>query len=340
MSERVSIHQLKPGMVIVQVTEQNGPVKIQKAGLVSSDSMVQGLAEMGVLEVEIDPEQTVEIAASVQQRTQTQALLRGQHDTKAKPEDHLSDQFNRSLFLPTVQSIPSAWHNYVRQSAIYTVLIIGGFAIGFAGATHSRWWPALTQQAQTAAVLRHAQQPDTQVEGTESQQERTELVEVPRQARQPGDQALNAEQTKPGTELVEVPVQPQQEEEGTLLNDRKDDKVEVSPELMAKFNAAVASLDKEANDPEPVKHTKVNVHDDIPRVDQLPARLLTRLPTMSFSAHMYASQPQDRWVRVNGKQLSEGDWIDDRVQIVAIESQRVILAIDGEQFSMSALTDW
>ena len=62
MSNIVAIENLQPGMVIVQITKQNGPVKIRKSGLVSSDAMVQGLSEMGVQELEIDPEQTVEVA--------------------------------------------------------------------------------------------------------------------------------------------------------------------------------------------------------------------------------------------------------------------------------------
>ena len=79
---------------------------------------------------------------------------------------------------------------------------------------------------------------------------------------------------------------------------------------------------------------------DIQRVDELPVRMLTRLPTMKFSAHMYASNPSDRWVRVNGNQLGEGDWIADKVQIVAIEGQRVVLEFENERFIMAALTDW
>jgi len=55
---------------------------------------------------------------------------------------------------------------------------------------------------------------------------------------------------------------------------------------------------------------------------------------------MYASRPNDRWVRVNGLRLQEGDWIEDKVRIVNIEAQRVILEYQGEVFSMAALTDW
>jgi len=55
---------------------------------------------------------------------------------------------------------------------------------------------------------------------------------------------------------------------------------------------------------------------------------------------MYASRPADRWVRVNGRQIGEGDWIADRVQIVNIEAQRVVLSFEDELFTMAALTDW
>jgi general secretion pathway protein B len=130
--------------------------------------------------------------------------------------------------------------------------------------------------------------------------------------------------------------------EGRVLNEATSQSdVSVSPELMARFNAAVEALDSKAQDNTPAEEqTRVTVKDELPRVDQLPVRLLTRLPTMNFSAHMYASRPADRWVRVNGRQIGEGDWIADRVQIVNIEAQRVVLAFEDEIFTMAALTDW
>ena len=131
------------------------------------------------------------------------------------------------------------------------------------------------------------------------------------------------------------------EYEGKVLNESEDSgKIEVSPELMARFNAAVEALDDKTSSANAEPETKVTVRDDTLRVDQLPVRLLTRLPTMNFSAHMYASNPRDRWVRVNGRQLSEGDWIADKVQIINIEAQRVVLAFEDEIFTMAALTDW
>lgn len=411
MSNIVAIENLMPGMVIVQITKQNGPVKIRKSGLVTSDAMVQGLSEMGVQEVEIDPEQTVEIAPVVHHRTQTQALLRGEHDTTAKFDKSLNEQFNRSLFLPTVEGLPSAWKLYTKQAALFAVVILGGACIGFTAATVERWWPMFT--AQSVASVTTPERPDSPVgtvgdssestldsDGTPGTSNNSNKPASPNAqqsgqdigsstvastnsgnvaAAQQGTQANDSKQpvenlsAVSGTNSSATDTQASynndvsqrsgadsnndsarnsstnsrqtassDEYEGKVLNEEASQSdVSVSPELMARFNAAVAALDSKAEDGAPAEEqTRVTVKDELPRVDQLPVRLLTRLPTMNFSAHMYASRPADRWVRVNGRQIGEGDWIADRVQIVNIEAQRVVLSFEDELFTMAALTDW
>ncbi|USI29562.1 general secretion pathway protein GspB [Alteromonas macleodii] len=411
MSNIVAIENLMPGMVIVQITKQNGPVKIRKSGLVTSDAMVQGLSEMGVQEVEIDPEQTVEIAPTVHHRTQTQALLRGEHDTTAKFDKSLNEQFNRSLFLPTVEGLPSAWKLYTKQAALFAVVILGGACIGFTAATVERWWPMFT--VQNVASVTTPERPDSQVgtaggasestldsdgiPGTSNNSNKPASPNAQQSgqdigsstvastnsgnvaAAQQGTQANDSKQpvenlsAVSGTNSSATDTQASYNNdvsqrsgadsnndsarnsstnsrqtassdayEGKVLNEEASQSdVSVSPELMARFNAAVAALDSKAEDGAPAEQQKrVTVKDELPRVDQLPVRLLTRLPTMNFSAHMYASRPADRWVRVNGRQIGEGDWIADRVQIVNIEAQRVVLSFEDELFTMAALTDW
>lgn len=411
MSNIVAIENLMPGMVIVQITKQNGPVKIRKSGLVTSDAMVQGLSEMGVQEVEIDPEQTVEIAPVVHHRTQTQALLRGEHDTTAKFDKSLNEQFNRSLFLPTVEGLPSAWKLYTKQAALFAVVILGGACIGFTAATVERWWPMFT--VQNVASVTTPERPDSPVgtvgdssestldsdgaPGTSNNSNRPASPNALQSGQDIGSstvastnsgnvvavqQGMQANGSNPpvenlsavsGTNSIATDTQASynndvsqrsgadsnndsarnsstnsrqtvssDEYEGKVLNEESSQSdVSVSPELMARFNAAVAALDSKAEDGAPAEEqTRVTVKDELPRVDQLPVRLLTRLPTMNFSAHMYASRPADRWVRVNGRQIGEGDWIADRVQIVNIEAQRVVLSFEDELFTMAALTDW
>lgn len=404
MSSIIAIENVKPGMVIIQITKQNGPVKIRKSGLVSSDAMVQGLSEMGVQEVEIDPEQTVEVATPTHHRTQTQALLRGQHDTSARFDKSLNDQFNRSLFLPTVESLPSSFSLYAKQALTFAVVIVGGLALGFTAATKSHWWPALSasfSEPSTSPVanVNNAQKSDDLKEASANSTEGdsasnsaiddsaqmpgqgTERISEPNTDKSTYNSIEQASESTPaGTQvaasnanrnpsnpnssnttpsnsntpevndelLTQAPLPDNgtskdvtNEYEGKVLNESEDSgKIEVSPELMARFNAAVEALDDKTSSANAEPETKVTVRDDTLRVDQLPVRLLTRLPTMNFSAHMYASNPRDRWVRVNGRQLSEGDWIADKVQIINIEAQRVVLAFENEIFTMAALTDW
>jgi general secretion pathway protein B len=389
MSKLIGIEKLKPGMVIVQITKQNGPVKIRKSGLVSSDAMVQGLAEMGVQEVEVDLEQTVEIAPVVQRNTHTQALLRGDHDTSATFNTSLSDQFNRSLFLPTVQGLPSMWKRYAKDVARFLLVVTLGVGIGFSVATASLWWPSWqaftlsspnttpkpdkvqgegAAQAPSAdsSLVAGAEQLtvpydiDTERSGEPSPSTAKNVVNRSAQGAspsredsstktQPSVQSENESNTRAdnGDNAGDVQSESQDTvaslagEGGEVLNEATDDSnVELSPELLARFNAAVEALDTRAGNDDTYSKPTVTVRDDIQRVDQLPVRLLTRLPSMNFSAHMYASEVEDRWVRVNGKQRFEGDWIDDKVQIVNIEAQRVVLSFEGELFTMSALTDW
>jgi general secretion pathway protein B len=423
MSSIIAIENLQPGMVIVQITKQNGPVKIRKSGLVSSDAMVQGLSEMGVQELEIDPEQTVEVAAPTHHRTQTQALLRGQHDTSARFDKSLNDQFNRSLFLPTVESLPSSFSLYAKQAFVFAIVIMGGLALGFTAATKNNWWPALASSISTNTSTsagnidtalntlsntsidaapnengisgEQTLSTNTGNNSTPAQQSWQQLSQQSAQQQYVGNtqdnaqnvmnnnasQPLNGQTALKGslnsasstggstdfggansgsanTETVRAGNQEStgqgstgqnitgeqrssNEYDGKVLNEANNaNNIEVSPELMARFNAAVEALDDKSPGSAREPETKVTVRDDTLRVDQLPVRLLTRLPTMNFSAHMYASQPRDRWVRVNGRQLTEGDWIADKVQIVNIEAQRVVLAFEDEIFTMAALTDW
>lgn len=359
MSDTIDITDLKPGMVIVQITKQNGPVKIRKSGLVTSDAMVQGLAEMGVQEVEIDPAQTVEIDTNKHHRTETQALIRGERDTSAASLDrNISDQFNRSLFLPTVEGLPSLWKVYAKQSVSFGVVILLGLALGFGAGSFPRWWQSVGNVSITLenqdGDSKIDEKPDsapaiesTDVLAGENEQQLTADIHTPAEQQEPTEQKSNSDNT------LQTPTTPQpveeiareratqnitEEPEGEIINAPPENKGDVSPELLARFNQALEELDNKATEYEP--EPQVVVRDDLPRVDQLPVRMLTRLPSMAFNAHMYASRPSDRWVRVNGVQLGEGDWINDKVQIVKIEAQRVILNFEGRDFSMAALTDW
>ena len=117
-----------------------------------------------------------------------------------------------------------------------------------------------------------------------------------------------------------------------------------SEDLLRRIQEAANDIDKQSSsEPEPYepeRASEARTYNDVPRIDQLSPAVLTQMPGMSFSAHMYASNPIDRWVRVNGKRLGEGDYISDDLQLLRIEPDRVILSFKGDDFRMNALSDW
>jgi general secretion pathway protein B len=332
MPEMIKIADLKAGMVIIQVTQQNGPVKIRKSGLVTSPDMVRGLAEMGVLEVEIDPDQTVELDAPVIEKSQTQKLLERDYSASAKFDNSLSEQFNRSLFLPSVQELPTVWQFYGKHILIVLLVSIGGFGIGWTVSNGDRWL-AMLESTPDPVVVNIPVEAKAEAEDllkaeiiNEEQAETQTAVDSDAKENQISE-SVGAAIEAPVNQVIEEPVLPQEDQS----------KPSISPDLLRRFESAIASLDQA---PEPAYEPEVKMISDVPRVHELPARTLTILPSMAFSAHMYASDPKERWVRVNGRRVNEGDYIEDDLRVITIKPQELILSFNGQEFSMAALTDW
>ncbi|MCC2616638.1 general secretion pathway protein GspB [Aestuariibacter halophilus] len=349
MRERKHIDALSPGMVIVQITEQNGPVTIKKSGLISSQDMINGLREMGVVEVEIDTAQTVEIASTPANLSATAQLLKqGDKGPARDPDGH--DHINRSLFLTTADELPTPLRFYAKPVLQALVVLLLGGAIGFGGA---RW---LHQPIEVDSLLAQQSAPMTKPLQQPAQQPAASPTNsIASQASAPAQPAVEnnsalvesdtAQQNQAAmvmsNELQADSASPQQasEPEGRVLNApaQQPDSEQLSPELLRRFEAAVQSLD---NDAPPSYEPEVKRITDRPRVHELPAQVLTQLPSMAFTAHMYASDADDRWVRINGKRYHEGEMIERELQLLRIEPQEVILAFRGQEFSMAALTDW
>lgn len=362
MAEVVNISALKPGMVILRITAQNGPVNIRKSGLVSSQEMIQGLAEMGVLEVEIDPAQTVEVEQPVITKSKTQQLLDRENPSTTGFDHQLSEQFNRSLFLPSVQEIPSSLQVHLKQALTFAVVIMGGFGLGWTGANADKWLKILTQPATHVAQLAEpaSQEPESSElaaplssatapeSGSQRAAENVGQVNVATVEQEQPVASLPSEQVSDSagqmTEATEAepeplilgyrPEQAQLDLSGESTGQSNEG---LSPELLRRFEQAVAQLDSEPQQ----DFSSVPVDQpDVPMIHELPAWVLTDLPSMAFSAHMYASTPSERWIRVNGRRVEEGQQIEEGLRLVSIEPQHVILAFKGQTFSISALTDW
>lgn len=110
---------------------------------------------------------------------------------------------------------------------------------------------------------------------------------------------------------------------------------EVSDELKSKFALA---LEETGSAP---RRQSVTDHAaparDIHSLDEL---LKRQIPPLRFEAHVYATEPRQRWVKVNGKDLQEGQWVTADIQIKEITPQYVLLQTGRQLFSVEALSEW
>jgi len=338
MPRQIAIQDLRPGMVILRIIEQNGPVKIRKSGLVTSQDMVQGLIEMGIQQVEVDPDQTVEVEAPKIKKSATLRMLESNKVTNTKLDDGLSEQFHRSLFLPSVQGIPSAWQFYTKRYLLAAFIGLGGLGLGWTLANYQQILGLLSAQPDkpilsvsilgATPVAPATQQQINNIEASiqaDNTQDANAVVIANTPIQQAPETNQNEQIYEPSEDVpIIIPVA-----ESTPL---------ISADLLKNFQKAMSETEDLPEVEKPIE--SLSSSENVPRIDQLPAWVMTRLPSMAFSVHMYTSTDSERWVRVNGSRMVEGDKIDGIIEIVRIEPQHVILNYSGQTFSMAALTDW
>ncbi|QBG35654.1 AAA family ATPase [Litorilituus sediminis] len=113
---------------------------------------------------------------------------------------------------------------------------------------------------------------------------------------------------------------------------------EVSPELLALFNAAVEANPLVENTQQ-IEQPQPEQSRQIKPLTQMPNWVQQGVPSLSFEQHIYASDGQG-WVTVNGRDRYQGDMINADLQVSEILPQQVILSYQGQLFSLPALTNW
>ncbi|WP_394192454.1 general secretion pathway protein GspB [Pseudoalteromonas atlantica] len=74
-------------------------------------------------------------------------------------------------------------------------------------------------------------------------------------------------------------------------------------------------------------------------IELLPDGLLALLPKIKYQAHIYSSSVEKRWIKLNNRELYEGDSLGD-IEVLEITPEQSVLSYDGYQFSIKALQDW
>jgi general secretion pathway protein B len=390
-----NVSELQPGMLVSKVISQHGPVKIRKVGMIRSPEMIKGLANMGVTEVEVDLSQSLglldidrmglesEPTEQAVKLTPTQQLLQNERKS-AKANNDVSQQYHRSLFMPSMDTLPSSWDLYGKNISLLLLLVVGGLCVGWNIASIPDWLSLTTSKDYVVidyqpvnSLTQKDLALDTNIpaslallnelgkEQNSTDDTSTTIENMPSSVAQEGTNNANLAQAQtPATQKPTEPSNvvnaeplvlgylPENMPKTEILDSTTDDlganilnstantqpESAVSARLLAKINKVIAELDKgESADSNFQKSTS---YDDLPRVDQLSVATQTQIPSMAFSAHMYSSERPERWVRVNGRRLIEGDFIAENLQLVNIEPQKVILSFKNEVFSMNALSDW
>ncbi len=110
----------------------------------------------------------------------------------------------------------------------------------------------------------------------------------------------------------------------------------VSDELRDKFSQALKATAQQ-DDRTPAIRTHNAPAQDISTLD---SSMLRQIPPLRFDAHVYATSVSQRWVKVNGKTLQEGQWVTADIRIREITPQYVLLELGNQLFSMAALSEW
>lgn len=81
--------------------------------------------------------------------------------------------------------------------------------------------------------------------------------------------------------------------------------------------------------------------DDGSDIQQMSSAFQEKVPNMSYDSHMYSTVAKDRWIRINGEDLKEGQFTSSgKIQVVEIQPNRTIFRLGKQSFSIESLADW
>lgn len=72
--------------------------------------------------------------------------------------------------------------------------------------------------------------------------------------------------------------------------------------------------------------------DFVPRLDTLPPQATAGLPVLNLDLHIYAGDPAQRAVFINGRRYREGDSLPEGIEVAAITPEGAVLRYQGQRF--------
>lgn len=85
---------------------------------------------------------------------------------------------------------------------------------------------------------------------------------------------------------------------------------------------------------------QVTTGSSLPLLDELKLSEVYWIPDISYEMHIYASEPSERWIRLNGKTLAEGEALIDNLVLLEIRQDQIIWQGNDRRFAQNALQDF
>ncbi len=119
---------------------------------------------------------------------------------------------------------------------------------------------------------------------------------------------------------------------------------ELSPDLALRVQAALAGDTVETSSNSEGIAAQGENHQEassalIP-IGHLPLEVQNRIPPLNFQTHIYASTARARWVKVNNRELFEGDEVSPGLVLETIAPNHVEMGFEDYRFMLPALSEW
>ncbi len=261
-----------------------------------------------------------------------------------QPTIQQQSAFNMAAHATPEQKGTSHWFWLVIASLLMLVGLLAGYL--FASKTNSssveqQLYSSMQQQAE----LMQQKQQELEQSLSAIQQSTVNSVEpevnVPVEAT-PEDKQIEVAVDQDGqiqTQVTDIALE--QEDSGqplvrTILPELPMD--EIPDALKSSFENAVKATEQKQNPK--LFEAQVSTGSSLPLITELKLSDIYWVPNIEYQMHIYASEPSERWIRINDQTLNEGDALIDNLVLLEIRQDQIIWQGNNKRFAQNALEDF
>ncbi len=115
---------------------------------------------------------------------------------------------------------------------------------------------------------------------------------------------------------------------------------ELSPELAERVKSALEDDTNTSKGEDNRLSSGRNESSEAYHLTEHQGRFSGQLPPMNLQTHIYASSSEHRRVKINGQELSEGDWLGEQIQLLEIAPRSITVNFNGTKIIIPDLYEW